>query len=105
MSDVALLRTCSSLQHSLLEVYNKIKDDPTLLDPANKPVVTRLITDAEAAVKVFDGLTTGLGGVPWTCGNSKFDSVLINPSYLRITAGTPAQPWPTARTFQVPARR
>lgn len=91
-TDVALLRTCSSLQHSLLEVYNKIKDDATLLDPANKPLVTRLITDAEAAVKVFDGLTTGLGGVPWTCGNSKFDSALINPAIQRITTASPATP-------------
>ena len=91
-TDVALLRTCSSLQHSLLEVYNKIKDDATLLDPTNKPLVTRLIADAEAAAKMFDGLTTGLGGVAWTCGNSKFDSVLINPAIQRITAATPATP-------------
>ncbi|MEO5898496.1 MAG: hypothetical protein ABIR68_00020 [Ilumatobacteraceae bacterium] len=91
-TDVALLRTCSSLQHSLLAVYNKIEDDATLLDPANKPLVARLIADAESAAKVFDGLTTGLGGVPWTCGNSKFDSALINPAIQRITTATPATP-------------
>jgi len=91
-TDVALLRTCSSLQHSLLEVYTKMQNDATLLDPANKPLVARLITDAEAAVGVFDGLTTGLGGVPWTCGNSKFDSVLVNPAIQRITTDTPATP-------------
>jgi hypothetical protein len=92
MTDVALLRTCSSLQHSLIEVYTKMVDDPTLLDPANKPLITRLIADAQAAAKVFDGLTTGLGGQAWTCGNAKFDSVLINPSIQRITTATPATP-------------
>jgi hypothetical protein len=91
-TDVALLRTSASLQRSLLEVYNKVKDDPTLLDPANRPLVTRLIADAEAAAKVFDDATTADGGAAWTCGNSKFDSVLINPSYVRITAGEPATP-------------
>ncbi len=92
VTDVALLRTSASLQRSLLSVYNKVKDDPELLDPTYKPLVTRFIADAEAAAKVFDDATTGDGGVPWTCGNSKFDSVLINPSYQRITVGAPATP-------------
>ncbi|MCU1502085.1 MAG: hypothetical protein JWM12_1439 [Ilumatobacteraceae bacterium] len=92
LTDVALLRTCASLQRSLLEVYNKVVNDPDLLDPANQPLVQRLIADADASAKLFDQLTTEAGGEPWPCGNSKFDSVLINPAYERITVGTPATP-------------
>jgi hypothetical protein len=91
-TDVALLRTSASLQRSLLEIYNKIKDDPNQLDPAHRPMVVKLIAEAEASAKVFDDLTTQDGGVPWTCGNSKFDSVLVDPAYQRIVAGTPATP-------------
>jgi hypothetical protein len=90
VTDVTYLRTCSSLQHSLLEIYNSVKDDPELLDPANRPLVERLITDAESTAKIFEDLTVEHGGEAWACGNSKFDSALIVPAMERITVGADA---------------
>ena len=98
-SDVTLLRTCSSLQHSLLGVYTTVVDDPELLAPENQPLVRRLIADAEATAKVFEDLTVAQGGEVWACGNTKFDSALIEPAMARITVGTPA----TAEAQTIPA--
>ena len=89
-TDVTLLRTCSSLQHSLIEIYTTVKDDPELLDPANRPLVERLIADAESTAKIFENLTTEHGGEVWACGNTKFDSALIEPAMKRITVGADA---------------
>jgi hypothetical protein len=91
-TDVTLLRTCSSLQHSLLDLYNSVKDDPELLDPVNRPLVLQLIADAQSTAKTFEGLTVERGGEVWACGNTKFDSALIEPAMKRITVGAPATP-------------
>lgn len=98
-TDVTLLRTCSSLQHSLLEVYNTIKDDDELLDSANRPLVERLIADAQSTAKIFEDLTVEHDGEVWACGNTKFDSALIEPAMKRITMGTEA----TAEAQAIPA--
>ena len=89
-TDVTLLRTCSSLQHSLIEIYTEVKDDPEVLDPANRPLIERLIADARSTAQVFEDLTTEHGGEVWACGNPKFDSALIDPAMKRITEGAKA---------------
>jgi hypothetical protein len=90
VTDVALLRTCSSLQYSLLDIYTTMKSNPALLDPANDSLINRLMSDAQATAKGFEDLTVAAGGEPWSCGNSKFDSALIDPAISRITTGFPA---------------
>jgi hypothetical protein len=43
-----------------------------------------LRSDHDAAAKVFEGLTTDAGGVPWTQGNPRFDEVVLPPIIDRI---------------------
>lgn len=90
VTDVTLLRTCSSLQHSLIGIFAKVLADPTLLDPANKPLIERLNADAEATAKIFEDLTVANGGEAWACGNTKFDAVLVDTAITRITVGAEA---------------
>ena len=109
VSDVTLLRTCSSLQYSLLGVYTQVVDDPKLLDPTHEPLVQRMMTAAQATAKIFEDLTVTEGGEPWTCANTKYDSALIDPAMIadhrglpghRRGAGHPAERRPAARRAQ-----
>ena len=49
----------------------------------------RLRSDHESAAKTFEDLTTDAGGVAWTCGNPRYDEVVLPPIMDRIT-GKPA---------------
>ena len=99
VNDVVLLRTASSLQHSILNVYNEVKDKPELLDPANRALIDQLVSDHQAHAQLFEQLTTKAGGTPWTCGNTRFDSALVQRAFVRITTATPA----TADAKEIPA--
>jgi len=92
VTDTALLRTCSSLQYTLLDLYGQVIDKPDLLDPTHRPLFQRLMSDAQSTAKIFEDLTAAKGGIPWTCGNTRWDSAIIQPSMQRITQGAPATP-------------
>jgi hypothetical protein len=90
VTNVTLLRTASSLEHSIINVYNQIIGKSNLLDPKYNDMFTRFRDDHVADAKVFEALTTAAGGTAWTCGNPKLDDVIMNPALDRITKATPA---------------
>ena len=90
VTNVTLLRTSSSVQHSIINVYSQVIGNSELLDPKYDDMFTRFIDDHKAQAIVFEGLTADAGGTPWTCGNPKFDDVVVNPVMTRITKGAPA---------------
>ena len=47
-------------------------------------------TTTPSHAEMFEKLTTEAGGTPWTCGNPKFDDVVVNPILTRITQGADA---------------
>jgi hypothetical protein len=85
-----LLRTASSLEHSIISVYNQVVGNSELLDPKYNDLIKRYIDDHQEHAALFEGLTTTGGGTPWTCGNPKIDDTIINPVMQRITEGAPA---------------
>jgi len=90
MNDVVLLRTASSLEHSAINVYSLVIDEPDLLDPIYRDVALRFRADHEEHAALFEELTRDAGGQAWTCGNPRIDSALIQPVLDRITVGAPA---------------
>jgi hypothetical protein len=90
VTNVTLLRTASSLEHSIVNVYDQIIGKSNLLDPKYNDMFTRFRDDHVSDAKVFEGLTTAAGGTAWTCGNAKLDDVIMNPVLNRITKATPA---------------
>lgn len=90
VSNAVLLRTASSLEHSIIAVYDQIIGNSDLLDPKHDDLAQRLRDDHASDAKVLEGLTADAGGTPWTCGNPKIDDVIINPILTRITKGTVA---------------
>jgi rubrerythrin len=92
VTNVALLRTASSLEHTAINVYNQVIGNSDLLDPALDDVAKRFMDDHVGHAALFEELTTRAGGTPWTCGNPKIDDAIINPILNRITKGAPATP-------------
>jgi hypothetical protein len=96
ITNVALLRTCSSLEHSIVNVYSQIIGKGDLLDPKYDDMAKRFMQDHQEAAASFEILTIDAGGTPWTCGNPKIDDVIINPILTRITKGAEATSTATA---------
>ena len=92
VSNISLLRTASSLEHSAINVYSQVIGNSDLLDPKLEDVAKRFMDDHVGHAKLFEKLTTEAGGTPWTCGNPKIDDAIINPILLRITKGAAATP-------------
>jgi hypothetical protein len=90
VTNVVLLRTASSLQHSIIAVYDQIIGKSDLLDPKFDDLMKRFRADHADHAKVFEQLTTDAGGTAWTCANPKIDDVVINPVVTRITKGEEA---------------
>ena len=90
VTNVTLLRTASSLEHSAINVYSQVIGNSDLLDPKFDDIAKRFMEDHQGHAALFEQLTTEAGGTPWTCGNPKIDDTIMNPAISRITKGTPA---------------
>jgi rubrerythrin len=90
VTNVALLRTASSLEHSVINVYRQVIGNSDLLDPKLDDVAKRFMEDHQGHAELFEELTADAGGEPWMCGNPKIDDVIINPILARITQGSAA---------------
>lgn len=90
VDDPTLLRTASSIEHSLSTLYGALLADASLLPAAAKDIITRYRADHDAAAKDFEAATTATGGEAWDCTNPRLDSTVITPAMTRITDGTPA---------------
>ncbi|MDP9463962.1 MAG: ferritin-like domain-containing protein [Actinomycetota bacterium] len=96
VTNIALLRTASSLEHSVISVYDQVIGNSDLLDPKLDDVAKRFMEDHVGHAALFETLTTEAGGTPWTCGNPKFDDVIIKPILTRIVTGVEATTTATA---------
>ena len=92
VTNVTLLRTASSLEHSVINVYSQVIGNSDLLDPKLDDIAKRFMDDHAGHAAFFEQLTTDAGGTAWTCGNPKIDDTIINPIIKRITKGADATP-------------
>jgi len=90
VTNATLLRTSSSLEHSILSVYSQVVGNSDLLDPKYNDLIKRYMDDHQQHATLFEGLTTDAGVPAWMCSNPKIDDVIINPVMKRITEGAPA---------------
>lgn len=89
VSDISLLRTASSLEHSAIDLYDIVLES-SLLDDNQTTVAQRFKEDHQRHAKVIEGLTEAAGGVAWTCANPRIQSVVVDPSMARIFEGVEA---------------
>lgn len=90
VTNVTLLRTASSLEHSIINVYSQVIGHSDLLDPTFEEIAKRFMDDHQSHAALFEQLTIQSGGSPWKCGNPKIDDTIMNPVLDRITKGTAA---------------
>jgi len=83
VDDVVLLRTASSLEHSIADAYTNILVLGVL--PADTTDLVRRFGDQHTARAVyFEDLTRDNGGEPFTAGNEPFNTNVINPALKSI---------------------
>jgi hypothetical protein len=90
VTNVTLLRTVSSYEHSVINVYSQVIGNSDLLDPNFDAMFQRFMDDHVSRAQTFEKLTIDEGGTAWTCGNPKFDDVVVDPVLTRITEGAEA---------------
>lgn len=96
ITDVVRLRTASSMEHTLIGVYDQVIGHADLLDPAHDDLATRLRDDHATHVAALAALTTAAGGEVWACPNPRLQSTVIDPAMARITTGDEAAKIPAS---------
>ncbi len=83
VDDIVLLRTASSLEHSLADAYAKVLALNVL--PAATTTLVRRFADQHAdRATFFEDLTRDNGGEPVTTGNEPFNKKVIDPALKSI---------------------
>lgn len=91
VDDIVLLRTASSLEHSIVRAYNTMIGWGVIDEPFTG-FIQRFVADHEAHAKLFEQLTADAGGKPWTTSNPRIDSAVLDPILARIHDGAAATP-------------
>jgi hypothetical protein len=79
VTDEVMLRTCSSLEHSLVAAYNTILGLATI-KPETAAMVRNFATHHTAHASYYENLTRDIGGQPFTGPNSAFDANIVTPA-------------------------
>jgi len=103
VNDAVLLRTASSMEHTILATYDALSGDDLLAAPFGD-LAERFRADHEAAAKVFEGLTSAAGGTPWTGENPRLRDVTLPPILRRITGADANDTFPAATRSDDPQR-
>jgi hypothetical protein len=83
VDDVVLLRTASSMEHSLADAYAKVLALNVL--PADTTALVRRFADQHGdRATFFEDLTRDNGGEPVTTGNEPFNKNIIDPALKEI---------------------
>jgi hypothetical protein len=79
VTDEVMLRTCSSLEHSLVAAYNAVLALGTI-KPETAAMVRNFATHHTAHATYYENLTRDIGGQPVTGPNAAFDSNIVTPA-------------------------
>ena len=87
VNDVVLLRTLTSLEYSIIAVYEALAGIDGL-DEDVASLLTRFIDDHAGAAVAFADLTTAAGGEPYECPNAWLMSRTLQPVIDHIVGAT-----------------
>jgi hypothetical protein len=89
VTDGVLFRTLTSLHYSIINSHNVSKELGELTDEQTA-VIDTFISAHQTAISDLEQWTTKAGSAVWTCGNPRFDRVVVAVLRDRIT-GRPKQ--------------
>lgn len=99
VTDIALLRTASSLEHNAIFVYEAVAEAGLLSGDAAE-IAKRFLADHKSHAEATASLTTELGGMAYTEPNPRLQSIYIEPALKLIVgdeaSGIPATDDPAA---------
>lgn len=89
VTDPVLLRTASSVQHLIVDVYNVALDGANVASwlPAHADTITAMRDAHLAHAETLQALTTAAGATAFTCANPKLQSLLVAPILDRLQNG------------------
>jgi rubrerythrin len=87
VNDVVLLRTASSLEHTIIDMYDQVLEGDGLVDEVTREYFTQLRENHVGHARTFETLTSDVGGEPWTCANPRLDTVVLTPVMRAIVGG------------------
>jgi hypothetical protein len=97
VTDIALLRTATSLEHNAIFVYEAVAAAGLLTGDA-AALATRFLSDHQAHAEATASLTEKLGGKAYNEPNPRLQSIYIEPAlvFLSPKIRSPTYwPWPT----------
>jgi hypothetical protein len=88
VTDIALLRTATSLEYNALYVYESVAS-LGVLDELKSTITSRFAEDHGAHAEATAALTTQLGGEAYRCPNPRLQSIYVEPA-MRLILGSKA---------------
>jgi len=83
VTDVALVRTATSLEYLLVSVYDTVAEQ-NLLSGTNAAVAAKMRAQHQENADMFADLTTEIGGEVYACPNTRMMTVYIEPAMQYI---------------------
>lgn len=83
VDDAVYLRTSSSVEVTIVDVYNEMLESGDLSDDV-AAVITELVARHEELIEGLSELTQAAGGAPWTCANPWMLEYFIGPVMATI---------------------
>ena len=83
VTDVALVRTATSVEHLLLSVYDTVAEQ-NLLSGSHAAIAARMRDQHEENAQTLADLTTAAGGEVYACPNERMTRVYIEPAMRSI---------------------
>jgi rubrerythrin len=104
VNDVVLLRTASSMEHTIIDMYDAVLGGTDLVDSLTRQYFTALRENHVEHATTFESLTTDEGGEPWTCGNPRLQTVVLTPVLRAINGGAATDTAPATAVSDDPQR-
>lgn len=83
-NDAAYLRTATSMEYLMVDVYTMISDQGGLDEQAST-LIERMVENHRAAADTTAELTTEAGGAPYECANSWYAQRVVPPIFQAVT--------------------
>jgi Ferritin-like domain len=83
-NDGVWLRTATSIEYTVLDVYSRMTEMGDL-DATAQDLVDRFVEDHTEHIEVLTGLTTEAGAEPYECTNAWYIDRTVDPIFTQIT--------------------
>jgi hypothetical protein len=94
VNDVVWLRTASSIEYTVLDVYQRVTEIGAL-DAGAQALIDRFVADHTEHIATLAELTADAGGEPYECANAWYIDRTVNPIFTQITGSESGDPAPS----------